>query len=274
MLRTVVFVVLNLLLCGVLFADTIAYYRFEGNLGDSAGGSSGSMLAGNATYSSSMPVTTIPQNNLANTESFSLAANSIVSFNYSFPFNTPGEATLEFWIRPTQSVHEQDVFWTTTVGGDANRFNVFLGNNISGGSTFNFDYREPNGTLHPLFNSQQPGGITIPYALPLNEWTFVAVTRTGNTYKTYFNNSQSAAATAIDTNPNLPTSEGWTLNGRAITSPGYGAFAGQVDEVRLSSTALSPSQFLANSVPEPSTFVLLVIAAIGLFASRRRRLTA
>jgi len=42
-----------------------------------------------------------------------------------------------------------------------------------------------------------------------------------------------------DANPNLPTNTGWTLNGSNL-----GQFAGLIDELRISNSALTPSQFL------------------------------
>jgi len=79
----------------------------------------------------------------------------------------------------------------------------------------------------------------------------------------------------------LGTPEPWTLGdvdldgsqatfiGRRDGSwPNY--FKGSIDEVRITAAALAPSAFL---VPEPSTFILLSIGALGLivFGRRKRR---
>lgn len=243
------------------------YYRFEGNLADSLGGTGGvAMQAPPSFFNADVPVPIVPQNGLANTASLNLPQGAAISFEQAFQFNTPGDATLEFWVNPSQRVHEQDLFWTTTIPGDANRFNIFLGDNIADGCTFNFDYREPNGTLHPLFNAQQPGGTFVPFAIPVNAWTFIAVTRIADTYAVYFNDSPTPAAFVTDTNPNLPTNSTWSLNGRYRTSGDYGWFSGRVDEIRISDSALIPSQFLA--VPTPGT---LAIAVGGLALGARRR---
>jgi len=45
-------------------------------------------------------------------------------------------------------------------------------------------------------------------------------------------------------------------------------FNGQIDEVRISDSVLSPSQFL--SVPEPSSASIVAFATIGLFSRRRK----
>ncbi len=246
---------------------TNSYYRFEGNLADSLGGAPGvAMQAPPFFFSPDVPVPTIPQNALANTASLNLPQGAALSFEQAFQFNTPGDATLEFWVNPSQRVHEQDLFWTTTTPGDTNRFNIFLGDNIADGCTFNIDYREPNSTLHPLFNAQQSGGTFVPFAIPVNAWTFIALTRVANTYSVYFNDSPTPAATVTDTNPNLPTNSLWSLNGRYTTSGDYGWFSGKVDEIRISDSALLPSQFLA--VPTPGA---LALAASGLALGVRRR---
>lgn len=53
---------------------------------------------------------------------------------------------------------------------------------------------------------------------------------------------------------------GWTINRRYLAGNGYAQWAGQLDEIRLSDDALSPSQFLdagpTNGVPEPAGFIL------------------
>lgn len=133
------------------------------------------------------------------------------------------------------------------------------------GWSFNVDYREPDGTLHSLLNSEQPDGVTIPYAVPAEEWTFIALVRSGDTYSVYFNNDQTPVASAIDVNPNLPTDAGWLINGWIQQS-------GLIDELRLSDSALTPSEFLISSVPEPETYVMM-LAGLGLlgFAVCRRK---
>ena len=247
-------------------AGTIAYYRFEGDLSNSAGTGGGSVI-GHELYSPSTPSPIVPQTGLPNNQSLGLGLTS-VEFNYPFPFNAPGDATLEFWLNPAQlgGGLYQGILWTTTVCCDNNRFNIFLKDNMGGaGWSFNVDYREPDGTLHSLLNSEQPDGVTIPYAVPAEEWTFIALVRSGDTYSVYFNNDQTPVASAIDVNPNLPTDAGWLINGWIQQS-------GLIDELRLSDSALTPSEFLISSVPEPETYVMM-LAGLGLlgFAVCRRK---
>ena len=80
------------------------------------------LFAGSPGFSSSVPVSTIPQTGQTDTMSLSLGTGDALSFSYAFPFDTLTNATLEFYVKPTSLGTEQDIFWTTTGSGDANRF--------------------------------------------------------------------------------------------------------------------------------------------------------
>ncbi len=253
-------------------ATTVDYYRFGGNLNDSGNlGQNGSVLSGSVAYSTSVPTAVVPQTGAANGNSLSLSsgADSMI-VNAPFQFHSAGDATMEFWLNPTNLAgNYEGLFWTRSDLTDSNRFNIFLKNNGAGGYSINFDYREPNGTLHGLLNSEQPGagGVTIPFNIPINAWTFVAFVRSGNTYSAYLNGSQTPAAIAIDGTggnpaPNLPTSSGWEFNS-------WNGNTVLLDELRISDSALTPSQFLV-SAPEPSTGLLLLAASAILPTLRRR----
>ncbi len=93
---------------------------------------------------------------------------------------------------------------------------------------------------------------------PVGEWTFVAYVKssppgcTGPVYQIYVNNSQTGfqtllESTVVDKASNLPTSTGWTINGRTtIDGATCCQFAGSLDEVRLTNVALAPSEFLVS----------------------------
>jgi uncharacterized protein (TIGR03437 family) len=225
-----------------LAADVLYYYRFENNYADSGSGArTASVLTGTPAFNGSVPAAAIPRTGQSNTASLSLNTSAALVFNYVFPFNTLTNATLEFYVKPSSLATEQDVFWTTTSGGDRNRFNLGI---TTSGSIF-FDYRDQSGALHQLGGSAS-GGI-IP-----NQWNFVAIVKIGNSYSIYVNNL--APVVKVDSIPNLPTSTQWTINGRATAEPLAGSqFSGLIDEVRLSDQALGPPQFLSSAQISAST---------------------
>lgn len=244
-------------------AATIAYYQFEGTSGntpatiaDSSGNGNTGTVIGSPLFNSSVPATSF-----TDTTSLSLATSDALAFNYAFPFDTDADATLEFYVNPSSVSSEQDVFWTTTAGGDTNRFNIA----ITSGGGFSVDYRSADSTLRSVV-SVSTGAITA------GEWNFVALVKSGNTYSLYVNGA--SPATSTDSSPNLPTSTGWTISGRQ-TEQGVGCcqFSGLIDEVRLSDTALTSSEFLnaTQATPEPGTMLTFASAMVALAVARRRR---
>lgn len=118
-----------------------------------------------------------------------------------------------------------------------------------------------------------PNGLT-------GTWYNLVGVSDGQTLKLYVNNvlmattdisSSSNSAIAVGTDPNPSddwTSGGWSV-GRGLYAGGHGDRAyGFIDEVRISDSALSPSQFLSAPVPEPTSALALGLA--GLVARRRR----
>src|SRR5271157_4367271 len=211
------------------------YYRFEngtagatatgnGSIVDSMGNQNGTP-SGAVTYSSDVPLSTVA--GAANKLSLQLGTSGSVQFPAAFPLNSLTNATLEFYIKPTGTASEMDFLWTRTDSTDANRFNMGVLTGAGGNSIF-LDYREPNGTRHPV------ASITIASS----GWTHVAVVKSGNTWTSYANGVQQGQA-VTDANPNLPTNTGWTLNARNVNQ-----FAGLLDELRISNSALTPAQFL------------------------------
>lgn len=240
---------------GAAVAGAVVDLSFEGNLLDSSGnGNNAAVLTGSPGYSNNVPVSVVPGTGQPNTQSLSLGTGASIAVSSAFPFDYLPDATLEFWVNPNSVSSEQDLFWTTTGGGDTNRFNIGIG---AGGGVF-MDYREPGGTDHSLVS----GG-----SVSANQWTFVAIVKSGNTYTLYVNDVDVSQVT--DSSPTLPTSTGWTINGRADEDgTSCCQFSGLLDEVAIADQALAPSQF--EDVPEPGTLLLTISALGGLFAARRR----
>ncbi len=243
------------LLVGVLCharADSIMYLRFEEGSGTNLVDSVTNTVVGtsNATYCTNVPVNPVPQTGQPNSYSLQFTGSAMATITGApFIFNSGfGNGTLEFWVDAPNQPNTRSIFWTRPDTSDTNRFNLYL----SPGGLMGFDYRTPLGNLHTLL----PGDAT--FTIPLDTWAFVAITRTGNTYRFYENGS--LIYTSVDNNPDLPTSTPWTIAGRPI--PGQSSppdFVGLVDEVRFSNTALPPSRFLdaPQAVPEPASLVLL-----------------
>lgn len=225
----------------------LAYYRFENGTAGAAATAAGSILdstgttanngspSGSPTYSSNVPVTTVPLTGGANTVSLQFMGNQIVTFGSQFPLNTLTNATLEFWFNPANT-SQQDIFWTRTDSTDANRFNMEYGSS----GNLCFDYRSPSGVLHSLVSPCFPVAAGV--------WTHVAFVKTGNVWTAYKNGI--LQSTVTDASPDLPNNTGWTLSGR--TSP-FIPFNGLIDEIRITDSALAPPQFLnAGTVLQPT----------------------
>lgn len=153
-----------------------------------------------------------------------------VFVNSTFPFHTPGDATLDFWLKFSPLGH-QSVFWTRPDDDDGNRFNIF----VNGDGTFGFDYRTPSGDLHELVGS---GGIWTGVPIAPDTWTLLAITRVGNVYSVYRDGALVASGT--DVSPDLPTSTGWQFSGRS----GY-IYQGFLDEIEVYDRALSALEIQA-----------------------------
>jgi hypothetical protein len=267
------------LTCTVLFAaiaknaagSTVAYYRFEEGspnaVASGTGGvldSSGNALNGTAlngpTYSPNVPVSTIPQTGASNNLSMHFAGTgqTRVFIPDSSQFSITHSLTIEAY------------------------FNVAAIPNTAGSILFRGDDRSG---FDPYFLNVEPGqirfGITdasnnsalVTAPLPgYNQWIFAAgvLDTTNHTMSLYVNG---ALANTISTNliplGALDPSEepGVAIGGHPSTFYGdFMTFDGLIDEVRLSDTALSPSQFL--DVPEPLS--LGGMACLSLMCVRRR----
>ncbi|MCI0337980.1 MAG: LamG domain-containing protein [Acidobacteria bacterium] len=225
--------------------STVAYWRFEegapnqvasGPVHDSAGTNDGSPF-GIPMYSADVPVAVIPQTGAPNTLSLELTTSfqDRVAFASAFPFNQPGDVTLEFWLK-WNYIHHGAILWgRPDTAADENRFQLHANFDF----TFGLEYRSPSNELHAL---SPPGDGTPQNGVPLpqGQWGHVAITRQGDTYRIYVNGV--LQSTVTDVNPDLPNLDGWSLAGRH-NQP----FVGLVDEMRVSNEALTPDRFLNSS---------------------------
>jgi hypothetical protein len=178
----------------------------------------------------------------------------MVTFAGSFPFNTPGDATIAFWIKSPFASHGA-IIWGRTEDPSANYFQFFVNTD----HTFGFNYREPEGTLHCLGYCEPSNGIPVT----ANQWTHLAVVRQGNTYRAYKNGV--LAATQVDLNTVLPNSTGWGISSR----PDF-RYLGLIDDLKLYSRALTPREINPDPVvtqPTATRACLTGTAAFSITAS-------
>jgi concanavalin A-like lectin/glucanase superfamily protein len=226
-------------------AATVGYWRFEegvanvvagGLVLDSSPAGNHGIPFGVPTYRSDVPVAVIPQTGAANNLSLELTSmEDFVSFASAFPLNNPGDMTFEFWLKWQNIQNGSVILGTGDASQDVNRFQLQANLDF----TLGLDYVSENGDLHVLAGSGLPQN-GVPFSP--GKWGHVAIVRQGNTYRLYVN--AVLQSTVTDTFPDLPTSLGWSLGGRA----GF-PFIGLVDEVRASDVALSPDQFLLSPPP-------------------------
>ena len=262
-------------------AVVVSEYRFEEGLPntgaasvlDSSGFGNDGVASGSPNFSADVPFGKIPLTGTSNTLSlqFDNTKTASVTFNNSFIFDSPGDATLEFWLKVPDQVHSA-IFWGRSDISDTNRFHIFLSGTGSGspydglGINLGMDYRAPDGSLHPLAGYGLPGDV--PLLLSANIWTHVGITRSSEIYSFFLNGTLINQTT--DILPNLPTTTGWQLAGRSHD------FYGLIDEIRMTDAALSPSEFLnanggPSNLPEPSSIVIWGLLGIGTATLHRWR---
>lgn len=246
-------------------AATSGYWRFEegvaGNTAsgtdsilDSSGNGNHGTPAGGPTYSATIP------GNFPGTNSLSLnfdGSNDTVEIENSVSLSNTSAFTVEFWMRSPGTGSGQDLIvdkshgFTDSTGwlfqSQPGTGIIFFGVGLGGGSSTNFQGVLSNSDLFD------------------NEWHHLAGTYDGSATQ-LFVDGVSQGTNTVGT---------YVGNTRAVrlgnTRSSSRFFQGQVDELRISDTVLSPAELLIT-VPEPGTYAIFVgMTALGLVAFRRQR---
>jgi len=189
-----------------------AYYKLDSNANDSSGngynGTATDVIYGNGRF-----------NEAANFNGTS----SVISLGTSSPLNTFGGAqTISVWVKPSSAEFESIIGyrqelspyqWNQIERMSNNTIRVLLGN-YSGAGQFTFN---------------SVGTIT------LNQWNHIAVTADSTSAKIYINNGTPETKTGTPTS--YSNSEPTFIGGDGTYDTDY--FTGQIDQVRIFSSALS-----------------------------------
>jgi len=224
-------------------AATVGYWRFEegvagqaasgtGTIIDSSGNGNNGTAFNDPIYSSSVPVSVIPNTGATDTLSMDFTGNDArISVPDSSSLELTNSMTLEAYIDP-KAGSEQVIFRGDDRGGlDPYSLNVVGGDLVFGITDANND------------------NASVQYPLPeLNQWLYVAGTLNGATgvMDIYINDTLVGTTTttirplgALDSADNPGVGIGNTQSGTYNEQ-----FIGLIDEVRISNTALLPSQLL------------------------------
>lgn len=242
-------------------ADEIGYWRFEE--GTAAGTAVGvdSILdfsafanhgtpSGDPVYNSSVAVGTIPLTGAANLLGLDFdGTGDTVLIPTDAALNSAAPFTVEFWMNSSDATTGQKLLVDKSHGfGDSTGW-FFQTNGVGRvgfglGSAGSFNGIE---SISNIFDGQ---------------WHHLAGTYDGSTVELFVDGvSQDTISVGAFSNNNRDIRIGSARNNGRF-------FNGQIDELRVSNSVLSPSQFL--SVPEPTSAVVLMFGVIGLLGRRRR----
>lgn len=243
------------------------------------------------TYQSIVPAAVVPKTGAPNNFSVQNAGNFPALFTWSL--KSAPTADVET-IKPLAWTIEASIYSTNT--GSHRTFVGRDGNRDTGATDANrapLYFKTFNGQLQILFTDEAGNTYDLSDptgAINANAWYNVAATSDGTTLKLYKDSGtgyqlvNSMALVAGDTrlnyddNPSTTVGDtqwGWTVGrGRYGGSDLQGdahvdRWLGAIDEVRISDVALTPNQFLF-AVPEPSSLVLIGLAAAAPWMVRRR----
>lgn len=205
-----------------------ALYRFENDTRDSSANGHPAMLKGGAKFTTGKTG-----------QAVTLSGNAAGGDHVQLP-TTLGDSTdftFGAWVFPTSSAAWQRIF---DLGSSTTRY-LFL-TPVSGSGNFRFGIN--NGGTEQQLNHNAP--------LPLNTWSHVAVTISGNTGKLFLNGALVATQTSMTFNPvDTATSNNFLGKSQFAADP---LFAGRIDDAQFLNYALSDAKVAAMTTNTPPQF--------------------
>jgi len=241
-------------------ADVIGYWRFEGGIDGSTAAGADTILDsastnhgtpfGDPVFTSDVPTSSIPLTGDTNSLSLDFdGTGDTVLIGTDAALNSAAPFTVEFWMNSSDASSGQKLLVDKSHGfGDSTGW--FFQTGGIGQIGFGFG----NGGAFP-----GTGSTTNFFD---GNWHHIAGTYDGSTIELFvdgISQGTEMAGTYVSNTRDIRIGSARN-NGRF--------FNGQIDEVRISDSVLSPSQFL--SVPEPSSASIVAFATIGLFSRRRK----
>ena len=260
---------------GDLANGLVSFYSFNGNYNDSVGGNNFTSITSGASF------TTDRFGNPNSAVTLSSYSDSIATQN-NLNLTTGSPFTISIWCKPSSTA----VCWdgVNAIGGSLVQF-----------GQLNADMSNYGGWLDMLFLTKERGGLinfdggysqiehSDAFAQLFDQWHQIVYTYDNSisNSKIYIDGNQvsttSAGYTDVRNIVNTPLSVGnyvYSLNGNTSGGIANSPFS----DLGIWNTALSSSQvsslYTLQTAPEPSTFALFGIGAIGLLMVMRRKKTA
>ncbi len=206
-----------------------ALYQFENDTRDSSAFGHSAMLKGGAKFTTGHTGQAVVMSGAA-------ASGDHVQLSTRLGDST--DFTFGAWIYPTGTAEWQRVF---DLGSSTTRY-LFL--TPAAGGTGNVRFAIADGGAEQQLNHSAP--------LPLNTWSHVAVTISGNTGKLFVNGVLSATNPAMTINPvSIGTTSNFLGKSQFAADP---LFAGKLDDVQFLPYALADSKVMAMTTNHPPQF--------------------